>query len=86
MSQTTQGAAAPLFDRFTASKLNPFIGANQQETLESCTLAVSDLGYIVSAADTTGCSFDTSNLFRMFEVITRALRYEIEATNQGEKA
>lgn len=86
MTQPTQGASAPMFDRNTASNLNPFIGIHAEETLESCTLAVSDLGYLLSVARSSGCGFDTSNLFRLFEAITIAMRYEIESMKQGEQA
>lgn len=72
-------------DRNTAQNLNPMIGIHAEETLESCTRAVSDLGYILSAADSSGCEFDSGNLFRLFEVITRAMRYEIE-TMKGEQS
>lgn len=86
MAQSTQGASAPMLGRNTASNLNPFIGIHAEETLQACTLAVSDLGYILSVANSSGCTFDTGNLFRLFEVITRALRFEIETMNQGERA
>lgn len=85
MTSQNQGASAPALDRNTASNLNAMIGIHAEETLASCELAIRDLGYILSVANSSGCSFDTGNLFRLFEVITRAMRYEIE-TMKGEQA
>lgn len=65
-------------DRNTAQYLNPFIGIHSMETIDNCNRAVSDLGYMVSSIAETGCDFDKSNLFRFFEAITIALRYEIQ--------
>lgn len=84
MNHTAPVASATI-DRNTAQNLNPMIGIHAEETLESCDRAVSDLGYILSAADLSGCEFDNSNLFRLFQVITRAMRFEIE-TMKGEQA
>lgn len=81
MTQSTQVASATI-DRNTAKNLNPMIGIHAEETLASCERAVSDLGYIISAADLGGCKFDSSNLFRLFEVITRAMRFEIETMKE----
>lgn len=82
---TTAPVASATIDRNTAQNLNAMIGIHAEETLESCELAMRDLGYILSVANSSGCSFDSGNLFRLFEVITRAMRYEIE-TMKGEQA
>jgi hypothetical protein len=81
----TLGERVETIDRFTASRLNPFIGIHAEETVEHCTHAISDLGYIVSSLDHTGVQFDMSNLFRLFEAITIALRYEITGTQAKAK-
>lgn len=77
MANLTPTEAAQSLGRHAASILNPFIGIHAEETIEHCTHAVSDLGYIISSLDSSGCDFDKGNLFRIFEAITSALRYEI---------
>ena len=82
MTSQNQGASAPALDRNTAQNLNPMIGIHAEETLDWCTRAVSDLGYMVSCANAAGLEFDSGNLFRLFEVITRAMRFEIETMKE----
>lgn len=79
MTNLTPTETALSLGRHAASLLNPFIGIHAEETISHCTHAVSDLGYIISSVDGTGCDFDKGNLFRLFETITSALRYEIHA-------
>lgn len=69
-------------DRDTASTINPFIGVNTEDTLNHCERAISDLGYVISVANETGIEVDLKNLFRIFETITFAMRYEAHAQSQ----
>lgn len=83
-NSNTPGAAVPrLLDRNTASRFNPFIGIHAGETMERCECAVSDLGYIISGAGQIGLDADISNIFRLFEAITIALRFEVESLTIG---
>jgi hypothetical protein len=83
MTTLSPSEAARSLGRHAASILNPFIGIHAEETLDHCTHAVSDLGYIISSLGGTGCDFDKGNLFRLFETITSALRYEITAMKKA---
>ena len=85
MTDLTPTETAESLGRHAASRLNGFIGIHAEETLDHCTRAVSDLGYIISSVDGTGCDFDKDNLFRFFETITFALRYEIAAMRKAAK-
>lgn len=76
----------PLLDRDTASYFNPLIGIDTKETMERCERAMSDLSYVISGADEMGLNMDTQNMFRLFEVASVALRYEIQSIQQGESA
>ena len=69
-------------DRNTASTLNPFIGINTEETLHNCERVVSDLGYVVSVSEKAGLQTSWPDLFRVFEVITLAMRYEAHQLSQ----
>ena len=85
MTDLTPTETAESLGRHAASTLNGFIGIHAEETIDHCTRAVSDLGYIISSVDGTGCDFDKDNLFRFFETITFALRYEIAAMRKAAK-
>jgi len=63
-------------DRNSASYLNPFIGINAEETLHNCERVISDLGYVVSVSEKSGLQTSWPDLFRVFETITIAMRYE----------
>lgn len=78
-------ASTPILDRNTASKFNPMIGIHAKETLDHCARAVNDLGYVVSGADEMGLDFDKSNLFRLFETVTIAMRYELSSLQQADQ-
>lgn len=63
-------------DRNTASYLNPFIGINTEETLNNCERVISDLGYVMTVSEKSGLQTSWPALFRVFETITVAMRYE----------
>lgn len=69
-------------DRNTASYLNPFIGIDAAETLHNCERVISDLGYVVSVGEKAGLQTSWPDLFRVFETITIAMRYEAHAQTQ----
>lgn len=73
-------------DRNTASYLNPFIGFNTEETLLNCERVISDLGYVVSVSEKAGLQTSWPDLFRIFETITVAMRYEVAAQKQQREA
>lgn len=70
-------------DRDTASYLNPFIGSNTAETLNNCERVISDLGYVVSVSEKAGLQTSWPDLFRVFEAITVAMRYEVKQQKDG---
>ena len=74
--------SALALDRNTASILNPFIGINAEETLLNCERVISDLGYVVSVSEKSGLQTSWPDLFRVFETITIAMRYEASAQAQ----
>lgn len=80
MSTSRESALA--LDRSIAEHINPLIGHNAQESLERCSGFTSDIGYILSAAGSTGVDMDIDQLFRVFETITFALRYEAHQLDQ----
>lgn len=84
MSTTAQGALA--LDRNIASILNPFIGINTEETLNNCERVVSDLGYVVSVSERAGLQTSWPDLFRVFETVTIAMRYEAHQLSQQKEA
>lgn len=69
-------------ERNTASYLNPFIGINAEETLNNCERVISDLGYVVSVSEKSGLQMNWPDLFRVFETIVIAMRYESNAQKQ----
>lgn len=85
-SPSNADASETILDRNTASNYNPFIGIHAAETMERCERAISDLGYVISGAGQMRLNLDTSNMFRLFEATTIALRYEIKAAKQGAQA
>lgn len=85
MTNTSPSEVANSLGRHAASILNPFIGIHAEETLDHCTHAVADLGYIISSLDGSGCDFDKGNLFRLFQAITSAMYYEIASMKKTEK-
>lgn len=70
-------------DRNTASYLNPFIGITIEETLHNCERVISDLGYVVSVSEQSGLQTSWPDLFRVFETITIAIRYEVKHLEAG---
>ena len=78
--------AALSLDRNTASILNPFIGIDAEETLNHCERVVSDLGYVVSVSEHAGLQTNWPDLFRVFEAITIAMRYEANHLKQKKEA
>lgn len=70
--------SATSINRDTANSLNPFVGIGLADTLDRCIGVVSELGYLLSieAAEDVQCR--QGNLFRIFEAITVAMRYEAD--------
>lgn len=81
---STESAFA--LDRNTASYLNPFIGINTEETLLNCERVISDLGYVVSVSEKSGLQTSWPDLFRVFETITVAMRYEVAVQKKQREA
>lgn len=80
MSTSTQEPSDEFKARLAVSKLNPLIGITANETMSNCEGLISDLGYLASSAIETGLEIRSNNLFRVFETIAAALRYEIKGT------
>lgn len=80
MSTSTQEPSAEFKARLAVGKLNPLIGITANETMSNCEGLILDLGYLSSAALETGLEIKSNNLFRVFETIAAALRYEIKGT------
>ena len=78
--------AALALDRNTVSALNPFIGINTEETLDQCSGVISDIGYVLSASSQSGIEMDIANLFRVFETIYFAMKYESNALAKQKEA
>lgn len=70
-------------DRNTASYLNPFIGINTVETLNNCERVISDLGYVMTVSEKSGLQTSWPALFRVFETITVAMRYEAQQQKEA---
>lgn len=78
-SSHAESVATPCIDRKTASKLNPLIGMSSPETFDRCRVIVRDLGYIMSAGEHLDMPPDMSNWYQMFEAVSAAMSWEIEA-------
>lgn len=76
---TSPVATLQSIGRDSASKLNPLIGMSDLETLDRCRVMVRDLGYLMSASESMSMPLDMSNWYQMFEAVSSAMSWEIEA-------
>ncbi len=67
--------SATLINRDTANSLNPFVGDGVADTLDRCASVIAELGYLHSSLR-MDAQFQQENLFRIFEAITVAMRFE----------
>jgi hypothetical protein len=76
---TSPVATLQSIGRDSASKLNPLIAMSSPETFDRCRVIVRDLGYIMSAGEHLDMPPDMSNWYQMFEAVSAAMAWEIEA-------